>query len=138
MIKVYNKQSNYLRVSGKVIAPFKTEEFGERNQQIRILERNGIVSVTEDFSNNVIPNVTTVDEIKEIEPKTETEVKTLIEENNNTSNEIVEDIVVVNEEDIIPEKEAKELKEDEIEEVKVEKVVVKKTTKRKTKKGGNK
>ena len=137
MIKVYNKQSNYLRVSGKVIAPFKTEEFEERNQQIRILERNGIVSVTEDLSNNTIPTTSNVVvDNGEVEPKTE--IETIIEDNKNTSNEIVEDTVVINEEDIISEDEVKKLKEDEIQDVKAEKIVVKKTTKRKTKKGGNK
>lgn len=55
MIKVYNKQSKYLRVSGKIIAPFKTEDFEERNQQIRILERNGIVVVTDVLSENTTP-----------------------------------------------------------------------------------
>ena len=137
MIKVYNKQSNYLRVSGKVIAPFKTEEFEERNQQIRILERNGIVAVTEDLSNNTIPTTSNVVvDNEEGEPKTE--IETIIEDNENTSNEIVEDTVVINEEDIIPEDIVKELKQEEIQDVKAEKVVVKKTTKRKTKKGGNK
>lgn len=137
MIKVYNKQSNYLRVSGKVIAPFKTEEFEERNQQIRILERNGIVAVTEDLSNNTIPTTSNVVvDNGEREPKTE--IETIIEDNENTSNEIVEDTVVINEEDIIPEDIVKELKQEEIQDVKAEKIVVKKTTKRKTKKGGNK
>lgn len=137
MIKVYNKQSNYLRVSGKVIAPFKTEEFEERNQQIRILERNGIVAVTEDLSNNTIPTTSNVVvDNGDVEPKTE--IETIIEDNENTSNEIVEDTVVINEEDIIPEDEVKKLKKDEIQDVKAEKVVIKKTTKRKTKKGGNK
>ena len=137
MIKVYNKQSNYLRVSGKVIAPFKTEEFEERNQQIRILERNGIVAVTEDLSNNTIPTTSNVVvDNGEGEPKTE--IETIIEDNENTSNEIVEDTVVINEEDIIPEDIVNELKQEEIQDVKAEKIVVKKTTKRKTKKGGNK
>lgn len=128
MIRVYNKQSNYLRVLGKVIAPFKTEEFEERNQQIRILERNGIVSVTEDLSNNTIPTTSNVvvDNGEELKAKTETE----------TDNK--ENTVIVNKEDIIPEDEVKKLKEDEIQDVKAKNVIMKKMTKRKTKKGGNK
>ena len=134
MIRVYNKQSNYLRVLGKVIAPFKTEEFEERNQQIRILERNGIVSVTEDLSNNTIPTTSNVvvDNGEELKAKTETDNK------EDTSNKIVEDTVIVNKEDIILKDEAKKLKEDEIQDVKAKNVIMKKITKRKTKKGGNK
>ena len=136
MIRVYNKQSNYLRVLGKVIAPFKTEEFEERNQQIRILERNGIVSVTEDLSNNTIPTTSNVvvDNGEELKAKTETET----DNKEDTPNKIVEDTVIVNKEDIIPEDEVKKLKEDEIQDVKAKNVIMKKITKRKTKKGGNK
>lgn len=67
MIKVYNKSTNYLRVSGKTIAPLKTVEFESRNSQIRVLERNGIISVSEVLSNNTIPHTTLTNdpEIKE-------------------------------------------------------------------------
>lgn len=58
MIKVYNKSTNYLLISGKKVAPFKSEEFESRNSQIRVLERNGSISVSEILSENIIPQTT--------------------------------------------------------------------------------
>lgn len=47
MIQVYNKQTSFIIIGNKHIAPFKTETFPSRNAIIRSLERNGIVKVTE-------------------------------------------------------------------------------------------
>lgn len=55
MIKVYNKSTDYLRIDGKKLAPLKSGEFESRTSQIRVLERNGTVSVTEILKDNVIP-----------------------------------------------------------------------------------
>lgn len=128
MIKVYNKHTQYLKISDKVIAPFKSEEFEERNQQIRILERNGVVSVTEVLNNNVTPTTEIKDQKEEI--------KEQVEETQIVEPVIEETEVIIEEENIIPDEKAKELKEDEIIEVKAEKVTTKR--KRNSKKGGNK
>lgn len=131
MIKVYNKQSKYLRVSGKIIAPFKTEDFEERNQQIRILERNGIVVVTDVLSENTTPTQSNI-----------------IENNNNG-----EDSVVLTEQPEISEETSNEaeteveVKEDNLSDEKTEEPKTKETEKvqekktkriKKSKKGGNK
>lgn len=131
MIKVYNKQSKYLRVSGKIIAPFKTEDFEERNQQIRILERNGIVVVTDVLSENTTPTQSNI-----------------IENNNNG-----EDSVVLTEQPEISEETSNEaeteveVKEDNLSDEKTEEPKTKETEKvqekktkriKRSKKGGNK
>lgn len=138
MIKVYNKQSKYLRVSGKIIAPFKTEDFEERNQQIRILERNGIVVVTDVLSENTTPtqsniiennnngeNSVVLTEQPEISEETSNEAKTEVEvKEDNLSDEKTEE----------PVEESEEQKTKE-----TEKVQEKKAKRiKKSKKGGNK
>lgn len=55
MVKVYNKQTSYIIVGNKYIAPFKSETFKSRNAIIRSLERNGVVRVTEVAPINVNP-----------------------------------------------------------------------------------
>lgn len=145
MIKVYNRTTNYLRADGKSIAPLKTEEFEERTPQIRVLERNGSIVVSENLDHNIIPHSTIKEEIKEEkvikvedspvaieETKAEEPIKVEVNEE-----ETKVDEVEVNEEDIIPEEEAKKLEESEVKEVKAEKVTVNKK-KSKSKKGGNK
>lgn len=138
MIKVYNKQSKYLRVSGKIIAPFKTEDFEERNQQIRILERNGIVVVTDVLSENTTPtqsnviennnngeNPVVLNEQPEISEETSNKAETKVEvKEDNLSDEKTEE----------PVEESEEPKTEEIEKVQEKKA---KRTK-KSKKGGNK
>ena len=148
MIKVYNRTTNYLRADGKSIAPLKTEEFEERTPQIRVLERNGSIVVSENLDHNIIPHSTIKEEIKEEkvikvedspvaieETKVEEPIK--VDEVEVNEEETKVDEVEVNEEDIIPEEEAKKLEESEVKEVKAEKVTVNKK-KSKSKKGGNK
>lgn len=134
MIKVYNKQSKYLRVSGKIIAPFKTEDFEERNQQIRILERNGIVVVTDVLSENTTPiqsNIIENDNNGENPVVLITEQPEISEE---TSNE-AETEVEVKEDNLSDEKIEETIEESE----ETEKVQEKKAKKaKKSKKGGNK
>ena len=66
MIKVYNKSTDYLRIDGKKLAPLRSDFFESRTSQIRVLERNGTVSVTEILKDNVIPktNLTSDPEVK--------------------------------------------------------------------------
>lgn len=125
MIKVYNKCTQYLKISGKTIAPFKSEDFEERNQQIRILERNGAVSVTEILNEETTPIITnkiedTIIEEQTVEPTIE------VEEQPEPVVEIVEEPVVETTEEPVVEEEKEEPKEEK--------------TKRKgrSKKGGNK
>lgn len=145
MIKVYNRTTNYLRVDGKSIAPLKTEEFEERTPQIRVLERNGSITISENLDKNIIPHSDIKEEVKEepvikVEdtPVTEEVIEEVKEEK--VEEPIKEDVVEIEEEAIIPEEEAKNLEENEVQEVEAEEVVVKKTTKKraKSKKGGNK
>ena len=139
MIKVYNKQSKYLRVSGKIIAPFKTEDFEERNQQIRILERNGIVVVTDVLSENTTPiqsniiendnngenSVVLITEQPEISEETSNEAETEVEvKEDNLSDEKIEE----------PIEESEEPKTEETEKVQEKKA----KRAKKSKKGGNK
>lgn len=139
MIKVYNKQSKYLRVSGKIIAPFKTEDFEERNQQIRILERNGIVVVTDVLSENTTPiqsniiendnngenPVVLITEQPEISEETPNEAETEVEvKEDNLSDEKTEE----------PIEESEEPKTEETEKVQEKKA----KRAKKSKKGGNK
>lgn len=139
MIKVYNKQSKYLRVSGKIIAPFKTEDFEERNQQIRILERNGIVVVTDVLSENTTPiqsniiendnngenPVILITEQPEISEETSNEAETEVEvKEDNLSDEKIEE----------PIEESEEPKTEETEKVQEKKA----KRAKKSKKGGNK
>lgn len=139
MIKVYNKQSKYLRVSGKIIAPFKTEDFEERNQQIRILERNGIVVVTDVLSENTTPiqsniiendnngenPVVLITEQPEISEETSNEAETEVEvKEDNLSDEKIEE----------PIEESEEPKTEETEKVQEKKA----KRAKKSKKGGNK
>ena len=151
MIKVYNRTTNYLRVDGKSIAPLKTAEFEERTPQIRVLERNGSISISENLDNNIIPHSDIKEDVKEekvikVEDNPVTEPEKIIndveekQEEDQKEEPIKEDEVEINEEDIVPEEEAKELKEEDIKDVEAEKVTVKKTTKKKakSKKGGNK
>lgn len=131
MIKVYNKQSKYLRVSGKIIAPFKTEDFEERNQQIRILERNGIVVVTDVLSENTTPAQSNI-----IENHNGEETQVVLNEQQETidevsnDNEIQEDNLS-NEKIEEPVEDSKETKTEEVQEKKAKRI-------RKSKKGGNK
>lgn len=138
MIKVYNKQSKYLRVSGKIIAPFKTEDFEERNQQIRILERNGIVVVTDVLSENTTPtqsniiennnngeNSVVLTEQPEISEETSNEAKTEVEvKEDNLSDEKTEEPVEESEE-------PKTKETEKVQEKKAKRI-------KKSKKGGNK
>lgn len=134
MIKVYNKQSKYLRVSGKIIAPFKTEDFEERNQQIRILERNGIVVVTDVLSENTTPAQSNV-----IETHNGEEQQVVLDEQPEIIDEVSDD-KEMQEDNLSDEKieepveDSKETKIEETEEVQEKKA---KRTK-KSKKGGNK
>lgn len=128
MIKVYNKCTQYLKISGKTIAPFKSEDFEERNQQIRILERNGAVSVTEILNEETTPIIT--NKIEDTIIEEEQIVEPIVE-----VVESIEPVVETIEEPVIEEElEVETIKEEE-EELKEEKV-----TKRKgrAKKGGNK
>lgn len=123
MIKVYNKHTQYLKIGDKVIAPFKVEEFEERNQQIRILERNGVVSVTE-----VLENTTTETVKTEVEPVVSATEEVQIVE---PTIEIVEEEVKTEQEEIVEEVEETKIEEKEVVEQKPKK-------KRTNKKGGNK
>ena len=138
MIKVYNKQSKYLRVSGKIIAPFKTEDFEERNQQIRILERNGIVVVTDVLSENTTPTQSNIIENNNNgeDPVVLTEQPEISEE---TSNE-AETEVEVKEDNLSDEKTEEPVEESEEPKTKETEKVQEKKTKRikRSKKGGNK
>ena len=138
MIKVYNKQSKYLRVSGKIIAPFKTEDFEERNQQIRILERNGIVVVTDVLSENTTPTQSNI-----IENNNNGEDSIVLTEqpeiSEETSNE-AETEVEVKEDNLSDEKTEEPVEESEEPKTKETEKVQEKKAKRikKSKKGGNK
>ena len=138
MIKVYNKQSKYLRVSGKIIAPFKTEDFEERNQQIRILERNGIVVVTDVLSENTTPTQSNI-----IENNNNGEDSVVLTEqpeiSEETSNE-AETEVEVKEDNLPDEKTEEPVEESEEPKTKETEKVQEKKAKRikKSKKGGNK
>lgn len=138
MIKVYNKQSKYLRVSGKIIAPFKTEDFEERNQQIRILERNGIVVVTDVLSENTTPTQSNI-----IENNNNGEDSVVLTEHpeisEETSNE-AETEVEVKEDNLSDEKTEEPVEESEEPKTKETEKVQEKKAKRikKSKKGGNK
>lgn len=138
MIKVYNKQSKYLRVSGKIIAPFKTEDFEERNQQIRILERNGIVVVTDVLSENTTPTQSNI-----IENNNNGEYSVVLTEqpeiSEETSNE-AETEVEVKEDNLSDEKTEEPVEESEEPKTKETEKVQEKKAKRikKSKKGGNK
>lgn len=138
MIKVYNKQSKYLRVSGKIIAPFKTEDFEERNQQIRILERNGIVVVTDVLSENTTPTQSNI-----IENNNNGENSVVLTEqpeiSEETSNE-AETEVEVKEDNLSDEKTEEPVEESEEQKTKETEKVQEKKAKRikKSKKGGNK
>lgn len=138
MIKVYNKQSKYLRVSGKIIAPFKTEDFEERNQQIRILERNGIVVVTDVLSENTTPTQSNI-----IENNNNGEDSIVLTEqpeiSEETSNE-AETEVEVKEDNLSDEKTEEPVEESEEPKTKETEKVQEKKTKRikRSKKGGNK
>lgn len=138
MIKVYNKQSKYLRVSGKIIAPFKTEDFEERNQQIRILERNGIVVVTDVLSENTTPTQSNI-----IENNNNGENSVVLTEqpeiSEETSNE-AETEVEVKEDNLSDEKTEEPVEESEEPKTKETEKVQEKKAKRikKSKKGGNK
>ena len=138
MIKVYNKQSKYLRVSGKIIAPFKTEDFEERNQQIRILERNGIVVVTDVLSENTTPTQSNiiVNNKNGEDSVVLTEQPEISEE---TSNE-AETEVEVKEDNLSDEKTEEPVEESEEPKTKETEKVQEKKAKRikKSKKGGNK
>lgn len=138
MIKVYNKQSKYLRVSGKIIAPFKTEDFEERNQQIRILERNGIVVVTDVLSENTTPiqsNIIENDNNGENPVILITEQPEISEETSNEAETEAETEVEVKEDNLSDEKIEEPIEESE----ETEKVQEKKAKRaKKSKKGGNK
>lgn len=138
MIKVYNKQSKYLRVSGKIIAPFKTEDFEERNQQIRILERNGIVVVTDVLSENTTPTQSNIIENNNNgeDSVVLTEQPEIFEE---TSNE-AETEVEVKEDNLSDEKTEEHVEESEEPKTEETEKVQEKKAKRikKSKKGGNK
>lgn len=136
MIKVYNRTTNYLRADGKSIAPLKTEEFEERTPQIRVLERNGSIVVSENLDHNIIPHSNIKEEVKE-EKVIKVEDSPVAIEEAKAEEPIKVDEVEINEEDIIPEEEAEKLEESEVKEVKAEKVTVNKK-KSKSKKGGNK
>lgn len=139
MIKVYNKSTDYLRIDGKILAPFGSKEFDSRTSQIRVLERNGSVTVSEILSNNVKPQT-------QLTGNTEIKEETVEVITNEVETEKVEEVVTVESEpetvEVIPE----EIKEEEVEkeetvEVKVEeKKPSKKSTKKTSgkKKGGNK
>lgn len=138
MIKVYNKQSKYLRVSGKIIAPFKTEDFEERNQQIRILERNGIVVVTDVLSENTTPTQSNI-----IENNNNGENSVVLTEQPEISEEIsneAETEVEVKEDNLSDEKTEEPVEESEEPKTKETEKVQEKKAKRikKSKKGGNK
>lgn len=143
MIKVYNKSTDYLRIDGKILAPFGSKEFDSRTSQIRVLERNGSVTVSEILSNNVKPQT-------QLTGNTEIKEETVEVITNEVETEKVEEVVTVESEpesepeteEVIPE----EIKEEEVEkeetvEVEVEeKKPSKKSTKKTSskKKGGNK
>lgn len=55
MIKVYNKQSSFIIIGSKHIAPLKSETFPSRNPIIRALERKNLVRVVEIPPINVNP-----------------------------------------------------------------------------------
>lgn len=55
MIKVYNKQSSFIIIGSKHIAPLKSEIFPSRNPIIRALERKNLVKVVEIPPINVNP-----------------------------------------------------------------------------------
>lgn len=138
MIKVYNKQSKYLRVSGKIIAPFKTEDFEERNQQIRILERNGIVVVTDVLSENTTPTQSNI-----IENNNNGEDSVVLTEQPEISEETpneAETKVEVKEDNLSDEKTEEPVEESEEPKTKETEKVQEKKAKRikKSKKGGNK
>lgn len=130
MIKVYNKCTQYLKISGKTIAPFKSEDFEERNQQIRILERNGAVSVTEILNEETTPIITnkiedTIIEEQTVEPTIEVE-------------EQPEPVVEIVEEPVIEEPVVETTEEPVVEEEKEEPKEEKTKRKGRSKKGGNK
>lgn len=139
MIKVYNKSTDYLRIDGKILAPFGSKEFDSRTSQIRVLERNGSVTVSEILSNNVKPQT-------QLTGNTKIKEETVEVITNEVETEKVEEVVTVESEpetvEVIPE----EIKEEEVEkeetvEVEVEeKKPSKKSTKKTSskKKGGNK
>lgn len=101
MIQVYNKQTSFVIIGNKHIAPFKTETFPSRNAIIRSLERNGIVKVTEVApinSNPVSPELFDYEIKKNVETvKIDKEIKEE-EKPEETTNE--NDVVEMNEVDI--------------------------------------
>lgn len=139
MIKVYNKQTSFIVIGDKYIAPFKSEEFESRNATIRSLERSGIVSVTEIAPSN--PNPVTPDLFKyQLEKSGEAPTA---EETTNNEDEIV---VPPAEESEDPEEiveapaDSEEQEPETVEEDSAEQTVEeqpKKTRKRKSKKGEN-
>lgn len=129
MIKVYNKSTNYLRIDGKILAPFGSKDFDFRSSQIRVLERNGSVTVSEILSNNTKPQteLTSNPEVKEEVVETVSEV----------TEEVIEEPKTEVEEEV-PE-ELKEVEEEKQEETEIKEVVeVKKATKKSAKKPANK
>lgn len=97
MIKVYNKQTSFIIIGDKYIAPFKSEVFNERNAIIRSLERNGIVRVTEVTPENINPVTPDLFDY-EIKKDTETESVASVAEEPETIEEVVETNDIVAEE----------------------------------------
>lgn len=97
MIRVYNKQTSFIIIGDKYVAPFKSEVFNERNAIIRSLERNGIVRVTEVTPENVNPVTPDLFDY-EIKKDIETESAAPVAEEPETVEEVVETNDVVAEE----------------------------------------
>lgn len=134
MIKVYNRSTDYLRIDGKILAPFGSKEFESRTSQIRVLERNGSITVSEILSNNTKPQTELTGNTQFVEEKIEV-----------VSNEqSTEEVVTVESEPEAIEEVPEEIKETPVEEKEVEEKieetveVEKKATKKATKKASNK
>ena len=135
MIKVFNKQSRYVRISGKVVPPFKSVEFEARNQQIRILERNGIISVREILNEQESKNPVQVEQQNQ-----EQQTIIITEENTNENVEKPEKVETVSTEEIQTIEPIIEVEKEE-KPKKKRTTITKKTNKTKTtksKKGGTK
>lgn len=139
MIQVYNKQTSFVIIGNKHIAPFKTETFPSRNAIIRSLERNGIVKVTEVApinSNPVSPELFDYEIKKNVETvKIDEEVKEE-EKSEETTNE--NDVVEMNEVDVpeqTEEQETAEIDKEVKEEVKEDEAKPKRKRRNTKKKG---